>query len=283
MPNFSAVRTDHVLRAVRLHDELGEDEFLGRHGFKRDRGYSLVHDGESYASKAVVGVAHEFATGEPLAATDFSGGKDGAAAVLRGLGFTVTDPAELTDGPPAEGEWRTVQQVGGEVARELWAAAAYDVLRDAATTYGSTVSYKELSTQIQWLTGIATKQLLHQWVGEVLTRVGARCAAADEPLLPALCVDTRGYVGAGYAGAVAAAHLPVPDDADVHAAEQRLECYRRWASDVPEDGGSAQVMAPRKVRPATAKKAPVAEPAPTPTCPTCYMELPLTGGCNYCD
>ena len=122
------------------------------------------------------------------------------------------------------------------------------MLRDAATSYGATVSYKELASQIQWLTGISTKQLLHQWVGEVLTRVGARCAAADEPLLSALCVDTKGYVGAGYAGALAAAGIPTPDDSDAHAAEQRLECYRRWAGDVPADGGEAQVMAPKKMR-----------------------------------
>ena len=42
-------------------------------------------------------------------------------------------------------------------------------------------------------------------------------------------------------------------------------------------------MAPKKVRAATVKKAAVAEPAPRPTCPTCHMELPMTGGCNYCD
>ena len=283
MPNFSAVRTDHVLRAVRLHDELGEEEFLATHGYDRDRGYSLVHDGGTYAAKAIVGVAYGIATGEPVTSAEVSGGKDGAAAVLRGLGFTVTDPADVTTGPPAEGEWRTVQEVGGEAAREAWAGAAYDVLRDAATSYGATVSYKELAAQIQWLTGVSTKQLLHQWVGEVLTRVGARCAAADEPLLSALCVDTKGYVGAGYAGALAAAGIPTPDDSDAHAAEQRLECYRRWAGDVPEGGGEAQVMAPKKTRAPSVKKAPVVEAAPRPTCPTCHMELPMTGGCNYCD
>ena len=111
MPNFSAVRTDHVLRAVRLHDELGEEEFLATHGYDRDRGYSLVHDGGTYASKAIVGVAYGFATGEPLTSAEFSGGKDGAAAVLRGLGFTVTDPADVTDRPARRG--RVAHGAGG--------------------------------------------------------------------------------------------------------------------------------------------------------------------------
>ena len=75
----------------------------------------------------------------------------------------------------------------------------------------------------------------------------------------------------------------MPDDVDAHAAQQRLECYQRWSGDVPAGGGEAQVMAPKKVRAATVKKAAVAEPAARPTCPTCHMVLPMTGGCNYCD
>jgi hypothetical protein len=36
-----------------------------------------------------LGTAYEFATGQHLASGDFEGGKSGAVAVLRKLGFTV--------------------------------------------------------------------------------------------------------------------------------------------------------------------------------------------------
>ena len=111
MPNFSAVRTDHVLRAVRLHDELGEEETSATHGYDRDRGYSLVHDGGTYAAKAIVGVACGFATGEPLTSAEFSGGKDGAAAVLRGLGFASHRPGRRHDRPAGGG--RVAHGAGG--------------------------------------------------------------------------------------------------------------------------------------------------------------------------
>jgi hypothetical protein len=49
----------------------------------------LVYNDRSYPSKAVLGVAHEFATGHRLGSDDFEGGKSGAAAVLRKLGFEI--------------------------------------------------------------------------------------------------------------------------------------------------------------------------------------------------
>jgi hypothetical protein len=42
-----------------------------------------------YDSKAILGVAYEYATGRRLGAHDFNGGMYGAAAVLRTLGFDV--------------------------------------------------------------------------------------------------------------------------------------------------------------------------------------------------
>jgi len=38
-----------------------------------------------------LGTAYEFATGQRLGSGDFEGGKAGAVAVLRKLGFTVQD------------------------------------------------------------------------------------------------------------------------------------------------------------------------------------------------
>jgi hypothetical protein len=55
----------------------------------------LIHNGRSYDSKAILGVAYGYATGRPLGPHDFNGGMYGAAAVLRNLGFDVRNVREM--------------------------------------------------------------------------------------------------------------------------------------------------------------------------------------------
>jgi hypothetical protein len=86
---WDAVEREHVLKAAHEYDQLGQDEFLGKYGFGRARKYLLVLDGAAYDSKAILGVAYGFATGQPLGPKEFSGGVHGAAGVLARLGFDV--------------------------------------------------------------------------------------------------------------------------------------------------------------------------------------------------
>ncbi len=79
MPDFDAVSRDHVLSTLGEYDERGREGFLDLYGFGVARDYVLVHDGKSYDSKAILGVAHKYATGRAALAAEFSGGKDGAA------------------------------------------------------------------------------------------------------------------------------------------------------------------------------------------------------------
>jgi hypothetical protein len=85
------VTRDDVLRAVQEHGQLGPERFFSAHGFGPSRSYELVWDERRYPHKAILGTAYEFATGQHLASGDFEGGKSGAVAVLRKLGFTVQD------------------------------------------------------------------------------------------------------------------------------------------------------------------------------------------------
>jgi hypothetical protein len=98
MAFWDVVGQHHVRQAIGEFDQLGQDEFLARHGFGRARAYLLVVDGKTYDSKAILGVAYRFATGRPLGPEDFSGGIHGAAGVLRSLGFEVRD---MTRRPPS--------------------------------------------------------------------------------------------------------------------------------------------------------------------------------------
>jgi hypothetical protein len=85
------VTRDHVLRALGEYDRLGSERFFSEHGFGPSRSYELVWDQRRYPHKAILGAAYELATGQRLGSGDFEGGKSGAVAVLRNLGFTIED------------------------------------------------------------------------------------------------------------------------------------------------------------------------------------------------
>jgi len=254
------------------YDELGAEAFLDRHGFGPSRDYVLIHEGRSYDSKAILGAAVGHATGTPATSEDFSGGKDGAAKVLKGLGFEVTGPAI-----------RDADKVGLEESRTAWVKAAREELIETARRYHAVITPKELGARVQARSGISTAKPLHYWLGDILVRVGRECAARNEPLLSALCVTATGGVDEGYAETVEAVAGERPADPDVHAADQRLLCYHQYeAVGLPSDGGHRALTMQLSDSRARARKKYHAEKA-VPLCPTCQMALPATGRCDSCD
>lgn len=179
--------------------------------------------------------------------------------------------------------WQDATEVGPERARTAWAEAAREVLVDSARRYRTVVTYKELSSQVQHRSGIRTSQLVQHWIGDVLGRVAAECAARGEPNLSSLCVNAQGSVGAGYVAGETSPEGIETGDLDDEAARERLACYLHFDADgLPADGGSPaltpQVAATRS---RTRKAAHAARPVAT--CPTCHMALPATGVCDECD
>jgi hypothetical protein len=85
------VSREHVLRAITEYDRLGPVRFFSEHGFGPSRSYELVWDHRRYPHKAVLGTAYEIATGQRLGSGDFEGGKSGAVAILRKLGFIIEE------------------------------------------------------------------------------------------------------------------------------------------------------------------------------------------------
>ena len=80
-----------VLKAIAEFDRLGRDRFLEKYGFGPSRVYWLVHDGQQYDSKAIVGAAHGYARPDlgPLKARVFTGGEVPVKRKLEQLGFRV--------------------------------------------------------------------------------------------------------------------------------------------------------------------------------------------------
>lgn len=90
MKDLPAVTADHVRAAVRLFDRLGEEDFLDLYHFRPATSYWLRFEGSSYPSKAILGVAHEFATGAALRSSEFTGGLQETVRVLERLGFEIS-------------------------------------------------------------------------------------------------------------------------------------------------------------------------------------------------
>jgi predicted restriction endonuclease len=93
------INRQHVEAAIEEHDSLGQQKFLDKYGFSPARRYVLVHNTRRYDSKAIVGAAHQAATGTQLQASEFSGGLKTVVARLTALGFDVRDRNE----PPVFG------------------------------------------------------------------------------------------------------------------------------------------------------------------------------------
>ena len=199
--------------------------------------------------------------------------------------------------------WIEAATLGPEAARETWALAARHALADVAGEYHAVITTTELADTVQRRSRIRTRSAAGNWIGDVLYRVAAECHRRREPILSALCVQPNGTMGEWYADTVQHLRGERVEDPIRHAAGERLECYRVHGAELPPDGGepalppqltqparsparSSTVGAPRGTRvpkPAAAGKAAPA-PAPAPAvCPTCFMALPASGQCDFCD
>lgn len=134
--------------------------------------------------------------------------------------------------------YTTAAAVGSEHARAVWALAAREHLIETARTYHAFVTYADLADFVQERSLIRTGQLMHYWIGDVLYRVAQECVERREPLLSSLCVDATGSVGQTYADTVLTLAHEQVDDPDQHAAQERLDCYRRFGAPSPPTGGS---------------------------------------------
>jgi len=209
-----------------------------------------------------------------------------------------SEPEQFSEVP-----WIEATTIGPEAARDTWALAARHALENTARDYHAVITAAELGEFVQQRSRIRTKQAYRYWIGDVLYRVAHDCVRRREPVLGALCVNANGTMGDWYADTLLHLRDEQIDDREQHAAEERLECYRYHGADLPPGGGEP-ALPPRPEPPARAARAPratgstrppraprAAKPAPAPkkveaapkVCPTCFMALPASGQCDFCD
>ena len=159
-------------------------------------------------------------------------------------------------------------------ALAAWVPIAYDELLATANKYNAYVTYLELSEHVQELSGIRTRMLLTNWIGKLLEQVAIRAKANGEPPLTSSCVHQDGTIGPGYARAPKSVVDTPGEDIEYYAAQHRLLCYRKYAADLPADGGRPELTKAEAHR--RARRA-VQEPTPRAVCPVHFTELPASG------
>ena len=88
MATFSAVTRQHILQAITEYDSRGAENLLGVYGFPASRDM-FTHEGRTYDTKALLGVAHRYATGRAATTEELTGGQVDTATILRKRGFDV--------------------------------------------------------------------------------------------------------------------------------------------------------------------------------------------------
>lgn len=167
-------------------------------------------------------------------------------------------------------------------ALPFWTPVAREELLRTGATYRGVITYMELWDRVQEVTGIRTNVPMRHAVGKLLASVVEFSHKQGDPPITSLCVHQDGTIGPGYVEALRMNGHDEPADLELRAAEDRLSCYRALASDLPVDGGrpyfTEQVA--RKRDNAQRNTKPQAEGV---LCPTCFMQMSLTGACGTCD
>lgn len=202
----------------------------------------------------------------------------------------------MTASPTPRGTYRESDGTPVEFADALkvWTRITYERLLLVAQHYNGVVSVKQMAEHMQRASGIRTTMPASTVVAKVLELCAVQAARAGEPPLTSLCLRNDGTVGASYWKTPTADDIEIPlvtADADVeaHAAEHRLLCYRRYATDLPASGGVPRlpeqvvVRRERAARALDRTRAAQRETAPAQICPTCFTQLPASGRCWQCD
>ena len=173
-------------------------------------------------------------------------------------------------------------------AQPYWAKAAYEILAETAGRYNAVITYSELAEEVQRRSSLHTKSQMRNWISGLLVDLVKVNHARSEPPLASLVVrKDDGQVGAGYDEVLRiSGESPIADalEREKHAAAARLECYRHWGADVPADAEPTLSARARVVRARTPVVRTVhVEARRGAVCPTCFMEMPVSGPCPNCE
>ncbi len=173
-------------------------------------------------------------------------------------------------------------QVAFAEALSRWQSAARPILIDVAGRYHEYITYGELGEAVQYATGIYTRMLLGNWIGRVLGAVSADCHRRDEPMLSALCIREDHTIGPGLRRCRDRALRKGSSRLGTACSGGAIALLPPLRRRVASCGGSpvlpAKEVLRRRARQVQGRPA-IAERR---LCPTCNLQLPLSGQCDFC-
>lgn len=182
-----------------------------------------------------------------------------------------------------------------------WSRAALALLLETATEYNAVLTSTEFADEVQRRAGAWANVSSRSWIRKVLAVVTLKCEKESWPHLASLVVrPSDGKPGPWYFDVLSQTGPGQSRDEVEHAATQRLACYEHFEAELPAD--PEPTLDPLRLRrrvqhldaPQRAASRPKAAPrTPTPrkaapaerrgaVCPTCFMEMPLSGICPNC-
>lgn len=177
----------------------------------------------------------------------------------------------VSDGSPVE--------FGDALA--IWVPLAHERLIEVAGTYHAVITHGELAARVQGLSGIRTRWGVPKWIGWLLEGVAEAAEKAGEPPLTSLAVHHDGTIGKEYRQQPQVPARIPGADIELYAADHRLLCYQRFATDLPA-GGGVPALTPQVLSRRTPKPVKREEPEGD-RCPIHFTTLPASGQCDYCE
>lgn len=184
-----------------------------------------------------------------------------------------------------------------------WSRAALALLSETATDYNRVLTSTEFADEVQRRAGAWANVSSRGWVRKVLAVVTLKCTKEGWPYLASLVVrPSDGRPGPWYFDVLSETGPGQSRDEVEHAAAQRLACYEHFGAELPADPEptldplrlrrrvqhlDASLQPPKAARAkaeprAAAPRKPVQEERRGAVCPTCFMEMPLSGVCANC-
>lgn len=183
----------------------------------------------------------------------------------------------------------TVQKAMGE-----WSLVGWDVLEEVATKWRRTITEARFAVDVQKRSGIITSLPDDAWVPTVLSLVAQRAREDRAPAITAFIVDEQGKLPTSYDEALRLDGLAGGSESmrEQHALDARLMAHRIYGARMPMGASTDDLVVatrvpgtrgrPRGTGPAPTTRTVAPEPPRAKVCPSCYIQLPATGQCDYC-
>lgn len=178
-------------------------------------------------------------------------------------------------------------------AMSAWALAGWEILEDTAAHWKRTLTEESLGLKVQTRSGIFTSLPVETWIGPLVSLLAQRAHESKGVRLTCYLVGADGIVADSYREVLALEGIAEATRRELqeHALEQRMLGHRAYDATIPAGGTlprkriaaetSRRAVEPTEVR--TTMSVLMPDEKPAAVCPSCWLQLPASGQCDFCE